>query len=377
MPVLADEERPAAAWAAHAAKLKREGLIGAAILAEARAWAGGEDVAPVAEAASTAAADDAEAAVAKLERFGEADLGERVARLADGLAAGGDRARLLLGSARRLLDEGRPIAAAELAAGARRWLERTGEPYPALATDPEALLEAFPEVEAWIARGRLERARDAARALASRNGVAPHLLRRASVLLTTFEQPFDFRAADYLAGDPDDDATPSSRSLIDAQETLRLIAGRVSAVAQSLGRTDLPGLAELDGRPSPLELPDASHERRSLLRAEWARLSWAIAALGGTRIGPVAAVVRPRCAMDFVDTFLTARHDLLFDVAEGNAPVVKDALDQQLLEATWGGATLASLDAPLAQVWLDETEAALAGLRWGMGLTAAPWSVDE
>jgi hypothetical protein len=80
--------------------------------------------------------------------------------------------------------------------------------------------------------------------------------------------------------------------------------------------------------------------------------------------------------MDFVDTFTAARYDLLCDVVEGKAPEAHDELEKRLLASTFAGTPLGELDPGLAQLWLEETEAALAGLRWAMGRTATPWSPE-
>ncbi len=207
--------------------------------------------------------------------------------------------------------------------------------------------------------------------------------------LSALTHPFDFRAAAYLEGDADDEAELSPLTVETAQSGIRSIAARLamirSAVVAKVGEPSwLPAVAPLLATPAPLlasdydseSVPDTLPELIFELRREWNRLSWALAALGATSIAMPTSVDKPRCTMAFVDEFTAARYDLLCDVAEGKEPSAEDPLDAQLLASTWGGTKLADLEPYLAQLWLDETEAALAGLRWAMGKVPTPWDVE-
>jgi hypothetical protein len=385
LAVLRNEERAASAWAGQAERLLASERLGAALLAEARAVGAGasperlrgwlRDKA-VQEAGAT---EEALAAVAKMKRFDDEETSKLVARLLDGLARGGEAPSLLAAVADTLREAGERYPALDLARAA---LALLGEGEAAEGVALGASLFA-----SLVELGRFDDARAALDAY-----VAPDATRAASLrtTLTALTHPFDFRAAQYLEGEAEDDAELSPRSLGEAQAGVTSIARRAAIVRAAIvalvgERSWLPDVAPLlaggatllpdddfDAEAPSESLPDLVFE----LRKEWARLSWAIAALGGTTLAVPGAVVKPRCAMDFVDTFTAARYDLLCDVVEGKAPEAHDELERRLLASTFAGTPLGELDPALAQRWLEETEAALAGLRWAMGRTATPWSPE-
>jgi hypothetical protein len=387
-PVLRDEARAAAAWARQAEQLLAKGKHGPALLAEARAV--GEGVAAERLLAWSKehgkpeqnATDEALAAVAKMRRFDDVATEKMIARLIDGLLRGGDVGRLLGAASDVLHEAGVRNAALDLVRAA-------------IAVSTEAHLEERVELgaslfAALVELGRFDDARAAVDDLHALDAKRAASLR---TMLAALTHPFDFRAAQYLESEPDDDAVTAPLSLADAQAGLRSIvrraaivrAGIVELVGEAAWLPTVAPLLERGGGDARL-LPDDAFDVTALgeslpelvfaLRKEWARLSWAIAALGGTSLAMPTAIVRPRCAMDFVDTFTAARYDLLCDVVEGKAPEARDELEKRLLASTFAGTPLVALEPAVAQVWLEETEAALAGLRWAMGRVATPWSAE-
>ncbi|WP_146645468.1 hypothetical protein [Labilithrix luteola] len=381
--VIVDVVRPKDAWARQAEKLSDGGLVGAALLAEVRAVGNGEPAArlegwlrekvqPKAGDEPTRTTDEALAAVAKMKRFDDASTEKMIARLLDGVLAGGRASVLFREAASVLHDMGDDVAAFDVVRGARAI---------AAKDDPARVTTDILLVTLLFERGRWAEARDVLADVPAPQRTS--LATRLAVL----SQAFAFRAADYLSGDPDDDAKVSPLSLEDAQAGVRSMARRIDDVRALLAAdaSDASWLPNVDallantGKALPdndSELPEGFTDRVFVLRNEWNRLSWALAALGATKVVMPIAIVRPRCAMDFVDDFMAARHDLLCDLAEGNAPKAETELDQQILGATWGGTPLRDLDADLARLWADETEAGLAGLRWALGQTPSPWSAE-
>lgn len=379
--LLRNEERAASAWAAQADGLVGRELVGAALLAEARAvgagaapdrlrtWVGEEHTkATGVTTSSPRVTNEAVAAISKMRRFGHADMDKMVARLADALREGADVGIVLGTIAETLHEAGSSLAALDFLRAGILVADDRGP----LASMLALILLDTGRFEA--ARTAIDHVTDAA--------LSASLKTRVEALA----HPFDFRAASYLDGEPDVDAEISPLSLAEAQAGIRSIGRRVgivrAAIVARIGEAPwLPDVALLvDGFGHLLaddyDAGDLSNKVPALvfeLRKEWARLCWAIAALGGTAPVMPTEIARPRCAMDFVDAFTTARYNLLCDVAEGKEPSPQDELDKQTLTSTFAGTPLVALDQELATIWLDETEAALSGLRWAMGRVKTPW----
>lgn len=381
--VIADVVRLKDAWARQAEKLFEGGLTGAALLAEVRAIGNGEassrlggwlrdKVQPKAGDEPARSTEEALAAVAKMKRFDDASTEKMIARLLDGVMAGGQVGALFGEVATVLHEVGDDVAAFDVARGARSVTPK-GD---AARAGIDVLL-----VTLLLEKGLWSEAREV---LADVPAAERSML---STRLAVLSQPFAFRAADYLAGDPDDDAKASPLALDVAQAGVRSMARRIDDLRALLAADahdvswlpNVDALLEDGGKSLPddaSEAPEGFTERVFALRNEWNRLSWALAALGASNVVMPTSIVRPRCAMDFVDDFMAARHDLLCDLAEGKSPKAENELEEQILGATWGGTALRDLDADLARLWADETEAGLAGLRWALGQAPLPWSAD-
>ncbi len=400
LPVLRNDERPAVAWSAQADGLLAKKLVAAALLTEVRAVARGADATrlrtwlaektPAADAVrSKQIADGTLEAIERMKRFRDTETEKLVAKLLEGVLDGGDAVTLFTACAEAAHETDDTHTALDLASGAGLLAIAGDTSGPASAESTNAHGAAFAfatKASILMGLGRFDDARESVELVAKYDEKQGRSLR---TYLSALTHPFDFRAAGYLEGDADDDATVSPLTLDVAQSGIRSIAARIamirSGIVAKVGEPRwLPSVAPLlafDAKLIPSEyaadsvpetLPDLIFE----LRAEWNRLSWALAALGATTISMPTSIAKPRCTMAFVDEFTAARYDLLCDIAEEQAPTTDDPLDAQLLESTWGGTKLKDLEPNLAQIWLDETESALAGLRWAMGTVPTPWEVE-
>ena len=393
LPVLRNDERPAAAWAAQAEALFAKKLVGAALLAETRAVANGASPTRLRGwLADTASVVDAERAFAiaeaaiesneRMKRFRDTETEKLVAKLLEGILEGGDAAMLLAASAEAAHEMDDAHTALDLASGAAALANELAGDGPSRG----AAVALAAKASIQMGLGRFDDARVSVEAVRVHDAQQGRSLK---TYLSALTHPFDFRATAYLEGDRDDDAELSPLTLEAAQSGVRSIAARValirSAIVAKVGEPRwLPNVAPLVATSAPLlasdydadSLPDTLPELIFELRREWSRLSWALAALGATSVATPTEVVKPRCTMAFVDEFTAARYDLLCDIVEAKTPTADDPLDAELLASTWGGTKLADLEPYLAQLWLDETEAALAGLRWAMGKVPTPWDVE-
>lgn len=203
-------------------------------------------------------------------------------------------------------------------------------------------------------------------------------------LCTVLEQPFTYALAPMLE-QAAAEAAATQRSLAAVRAVLSRLAGRVHALVDALTgalgarpafapdvsalEPSLDGTLKIEPEATPLDLV-------WLLRQEWTRLNWLLVGVGARELALPSAIGTPPEPLDYLDTLLSARFNLLMDQTEGNPLTLEDDLDRGMAESRWGGVhgtLLRELPPELAAHWLDETAAAVAVLRWLDGELASPF----
>ena len=205
-----------------------------------------------------------------------------------------------------------------------------------------------------------------------------------AAMVTVLAQPFvygltpmfDTQAADAALG---------PRSLVAFQSAIRRVGGRIAAIRAAL----VTHLGEAAWLPDPtalepqadgtLSLDDVGDDALDLswtLRREWTRLNWLLACAGARTLGVPSALAKPPEPFDYLDTLLSARFNLLIDAAAERPLTIEDELDRGMAQSRWGGehgAILQELSPALANIWLEETSAAVAAIRWADGEHESPF----
>lgn len=212
--------------------------------------------------------------------------------------------------------------------------------------------------------------------------------RELGAMLTVLKQPFTYGLVPMFdTAAPD--AEPTQRSLLAVQSAVRRVGGRIAAIREHL----VGHLGELAWLPDPtplepqadgtLKLDDVKDDALHLLwilRQEWTRLNWLLACSGARELGVPAVVGKPPEPLDYLDTLLSARFNLLLDRSEERELTLEDELDKGMAESRWGGekgAVLATLSPSLANVWMEETGAAIAAIRWAEGEQDSPFDAPD
>lgn len=231
---------------------------------------------------------------------------------------------------------------------------------------------------------RAARFSDAAAAIEAIAGTEPERARDLSAMVTVLQQPFVYGLAPMF-DTPAPDADKSERSLVAFQSAVRRSGGRIAAIRAAL--VSHLGEAEWLPDPAPLEpqadgtlsLDDVRGDALHLLwtlRREWTRLNWLLACAGSRTLQVPTAVEAPPEPLDYLDTLLSARFNLLIDAGEGKPLTIEDDLDRGMSQSRWGGekgAVLQDLSPTLANIWLEETSAGVAAIRWADGDHESPF----
>lgn len=212
----------------------------------------------------------------------------------------------------------------------------------------------------------------------------PARAKELTAMLTVLKQPYTYGLLPMFETAADD-AEPTPRSLLAVQSAVRRVGGRVSAIREHLVRH----LGELAWLPDPialqpqadgtLRLEDVEQDALDLLwalRREWTRLNWLLACAGARALGVPAAIAKPPEPLDYLDTLLSARFNLLVDLSEERELTLDDELDRGMAASRWGGekgTVLSELSPTLANIWLEETGAAVAAIRWAAGEQESPF----
>lgn len=367
--VLVNEAHDAAHWIAQASALDGGPALVAAVRAVGRGAS--REVADrilaklprLAEAASKERTQQVNAVIHNIKRFGGG--ADKVANAAlEAIADGAEPSYLLRAIAQALDQTYASIAALDVIRGAiaiappdRGWYE-----------DTHALvlmsLARFDEATAAI--GRLS---------SIESGQAAWL----GAYVTALQQPFTHWYARWFE-DPADDATPTKRELPAVHEALRAIASRIAAYRAALvvHVGDAPWLPDVrafaPGEPDDdFDLDDnegSVPNTLAELRKEWTRLVWLLLAVGERTLVMPEKIAAPPHPLDFIDTILSVRFNLLVDRSEGKPFAPTDQLDEQAGEVRWGGPTgmmLKELVPHLAELALGELSCALAAIRWANG----------
>jgi hypothetical protein len=203
-------------------------------------------------------------------------------------------------------------------------------------------------------------------------------------MLTVLQQPFVYGLTPMFDTQAAD-AEKSERSLVAFQSALRRVAGRItaitSALAAQLGAAAwLPDVTALEPIvDGTLVLDDKKDDALQLLwtlRREWTRLNWLLACAGSRTLALPSIVEKPPEPLDYLDTLLSARFNLLVDAAGETPLTIEDELDRGMSQSRWGGekgAILHDLSPTLAALWLEETSAAVAAIRWADGDHESPF----
>lgn len=203
-------------------------------------------------------------------------------------------------------------------------------------------------------------------------------------------QPFVYALAPMLDDASATDVSQTQVSLQAVRAAVSRLAGRVQAIGEwlttALGSAPdfLPAVEVLepfaDGtlRLPPTEAP--ASEAMWLLRQEWTRLNWILVCVGARTLELPGALAAPPEPLDYLETLLSARFNLLLDQSEGRTLQLDDELDRGMAETRWGGATgalLRELPAEPAARWLEETGCAIAAVRWLRGEQGSPFDEPE
>lgn len=225
---------------------------------------------------------------------------------------------------------------------------------------------------------------EAAERVESARASEPELAEELGAMVTVLAQPYVYGLAPMFET-PADDAALGPRSLVAFQSALRRVAGRIAAVRAALvvhlGEASwLPDVSalepQLDGTLSLDAVHDDVLELLWTLRREWTRLNWLLACAGARTLGLPSVVAKPPEPLDYLDTLLSARFNLLIDAAADRPLTLEDELDRGMAESRWGGergAALNELSPTLANRWLEETSAAVAAIRWAAGEHESPF----
>lgn len=206
--------------------------------------------------------------------------------------------------------------------------------------------------------------------------------RELSAMLTVLRQPFTYGLVPMFETQAAD-AEPTERSLSAVQAAVRRVFGRIAAIREQLvghfgEQAWLPQVEGgiLDGTLKLDDVKDDALHLLWVLRQEWTRLNWLLACAGARTLGVPTALANPPEPLDYLDTLLSARFNLLVDQSEGHELTLEDELDKGMAESRWGGekgALLTELSPALANIWLEETGAAVAAIRWAAGDQESPF----
>lgn len=194
-------------------------------------------------------------------------------------------------------------------------------------------------------------------------------------MCTVLAQPFTYALA-VMLGDADPKAEPTTRSLTAVQAALARVGGRIEALVAALTNVcgarpswapTVTALAPTPDGTLKLEGTEDALALTWLLRREWTRLNWLLVCVGARTLTTPSAIAAPPEPLEYLDTLLSARFNLLVDHAAGKPLTLEDDLDRGMAESRWGGAEgtlLTELPPQLAEQWLEESAAAIAAIRW-------------
>lgn len=225
---------------------------------------------------------------------------------------------------------------------------------------------------------------DAGVAIESVRKAEPARASELGAMLTVLQQPFVYGLTPMFDTQAAD-AEKSPRSIAAFQAAVRRVAGRILAIRTALvvhlGDAEwLPNVTALEPTADgTLQLADVADDALLLLwsmRREWTRLNWLLACAGSRTLALPTAVEKPPEPLGYLDTLLSSRFNLLIDAAGATPLTIEDELDQGMAQSRWGGengAVLCELSPPLATIWLEETSAAVAAIRWAAGEHQSPF----
>lgn len=203
-------------------------------------------------------------------------------------------------------------------------------------------------------------------------------------MLTVLRQPYIYGLVPMFETAAAD-AQPTARSLLAVQSAVHRAGGRIAAIRAQLVRhlgeiawlpDPTPLEPEADGTLKLEEIAEDPLELLWVLRREWTRLNWLLAGAGARELALPKTLAAPPEPLDYLDTLLSARFNLLLDQSEGQELTLEDELDRGMAESRWGGEAgtlLRDLSPELAARWLEETSAAVAALRWLDGEHPSPF----